>query len=192
MARALGRLRELVEAEGGGQPRVLRTHYASLGAPDLVFDQEAADLAAVDASVAELKRRQANTSRAIGELDGDAAAPLIAGLRRLSAHRRALETERAGLLARRAAWSAAQATPTQIEAWCKGMVGEFAEELTYAERRTVLAVLDVRVTIYRASHTPHYPIIALVGLAHGDSSGTTPATVPSATPPPKTCIRSDC
>ena len=32
--RALGRLRNLVEAAGGGRPRVLRTHYASLGAPD--------------------------------------------------------------------------------------------------------------------------------------------------------------
>jgi hypothetical protein len=45
---ALARLRDLVEAAGGGRPRVLRTHYASLGAPDLVFEQEAADLAALE------------------------------------------------------------------------------------------------------------------------------------------------
>ena len=49
---ALGRLRGLVEAAGGGRPRVLRTHYASLGAPDLVFEQEAADLAALEGQMA--------------------------------------------------------------------------------------------------------------------------------------------
>ena len=48
---ALGRLRELVEGAGGGRPRVLRTHYASLGAPDLVFEQEAADLAALEGQI---------------------------------------------------------------------------------------------------------------------------------------------
>jgi hypothetical protein len=48
---ALGRLRDLVEAAGGGRPRVLRTHYASLGAPDLVFEQEAADLAALEGQI---------------------------------------------------------------------------------------------------------------------------------------------
>ena len=49
---ALGRLRDLVEAAGGGRPRVLRTHYASLGAPDLVFEQEAADLTALEGQMA--------------------------------------------------------------------------------------------------------------------------------------------
>ena len=51
MERALGHLRELVEAAGGGRPRVLRTHYASLGAPDLVFEQEAEDLAALEGQI---------------------------------------------------------------------------------------------------------------------------------------------
>ena len=49
--RALGRLRDLVEAAGGGRPRILRTHYASLGAPDLVFEQEAEDLAALEGQI---------------------------------------------------------------------------------------------------------------------------------------------
>ena len=49
--RALGHLRELVVAAGGSAPRILRTHYASLGAPDLVFEQEAADLAALEAQM---------------------------------------------------------------------------------------------------------------------------------------------
>ena len=49
--RALARLRDLVEAAGGDRPRVLRTHFASLGAPDLIFEQEAADLAALEGQI---------------------------------------------------------------------------------------------------------------------------------------------
>lgn len=40
----LKELRDLVAKAGGRRPRVLRTHYGSLGAPDLLFEQEAADL----------------------------------------------------------------------------------------------------------------------------------------------------
>jgi len=33
-------LREWVEEAGGLNPRIMRTHYGSSGAPDLVFEQE--------------------------------------------------------------------------------------------------------------------------------------------------------
>jgi hypothetical protein len=36
-------LRDWVAEAGGLNPRVLRTHYGSLGAPDLVFEQEVAN-----------------------------------------------------------------------------------------------------------------------------------------------------
>ena len=49
---ALHQLRDMVAAAGGARPRVLRTHYASLGAPDLVFEQEAPDLAALEGQIA--------------------------------------------------------------------------------------------------------------------------------------------
>ena len=48
---ALHHLRELVVAAGGNRPRILRSHYASLGAPDIVFEQEAEDLAALEAQM---------------------------------------------------------------------------------------------------------------------------------------------
>ena len=32
-----------VEEAGGTSPRVMRTHYGSLGAPDLMFEQEVQD-----------------------------------------------------------------------------------------------------------------------------------------------------
>jgi hypothetical protein len=50
----LHKLRDLVVATGGGQPRILRTHYASLGAPDLVFEQEAPDLTALEAQISQV------------------------------------------------------------------------------------------------------------------------------------------
>lgn len=50
----LKKLGEMVTAAGGSRPRVLHTHFASLGAPDIVFEQEAADLAALEAQMKSL------------------------------------------------------------------------------------------------------------------------------------------
>jgi hypothetical protein len=47
----LTRLRDLVAQAGGARPRLLRTHFASLGAPDLVFEQEAPDLATLEREI---------------------------------------------------------------------------------------------------------------------------------------------
>ena len=47
----LRRLRDLVAQSGGQNVRVLRTHFGSLGAPDLVFEQEVADLAALEGEI---------------------------------------------------------------------------------------------------------------------------------------------
>ena len=44
-------LRDLVSQAGGRRPRVLRGHYASLGAPDLIFEQEADDLAELEREI---------------------------------------------------------------------------------------------------------------------------------------------
>ncbi len=48
----LRQLSDLVSQAGGQRPRVLRAHFASLGAPDLVFEQEAPDLAALEREIA--------------------------------------------------------------------------------------------------------------------------------------------
>jgi len=37
-----------VKEAGGARPRILRTHYGSPGAPDLVFEQEVTDLSALE------------------------------------------------------------------------------------------------------------------------------------------------
>jgi hypothetical protein len=41
-------LREWVAEAGGLKPRIMRTHYGSLGAPDLVFEQEVANPEALE------------------------------------------------------------------------------------------------------------------------------------------------
>ena|ERR1700756_3960162 len=51
MEEKLMTLREWVTAVGGLRPRVLRTHYGSLGAPDLVFEQEAPDIGALELQI---------------------------------------------------------------------------------------------------------------------------------------------
>ena len=47
----LQKLAEMVAGAGGTRPRVLRAHFASLGAPDVVFEQEAPDLAALESQI---------------------------------------------------------------------------------------------------------------------------------------------
>ena len=41
----------MVSEVGGLRPRVLRNHFASLGAPDVVFEQEAPDLATLESQI---------------------------------------------------------------------------------------------------------------------------------------------
>jgi hypothetical protein len=51
MQEKLTTLREWVAAAGGLRPRVMRAHYGSLGAPDLVFEQEVSDVGALELQI---------------------------------------------------------------------------------------------------------------------------------------------
>ena len=51
---ALKKLRELVVSAGGSKPKFLHTHFASFGAPDIIFEQEAPDLAALEKQINKL------------------------------------------------------------------------------------------------------------------------------------------
>ena len=55
----LGRLRDLVAQAGGTRVRVLRAHFASLGAPDLVFEQEVPDLQTLEHEIGDVVTRTA-------------------------------------------------------------------------------------------------------------------------------------
>jgi quinol monooxygenase YgiN len=54
----LQKLLALVGEVGGGHPRVLRNHFASLGAPDVVFEQEAPDLDTLEAQIRQVTARE--------------------------------------------------------------------------------------------------------------------------------------
>jgi hypothetical protein len=51
VAEELHKLRAMVAQVGGVRPRILRNHFASLGAPDLVFEQEAPDLETLEKQI---------------------------------------------------------------------------------------------------------------------------------------------
>jgi hypothetical protein len=50
----LKRLREMVRTAGGDGTRILHTHFASLGAADAIFEQEAPDLQTLEKQIREL------------------------------------------------------------------------------------------------------------------------------------------
>jgi len=50
----LKKLRDMVSAAGGTHARILHTHFASLGAADAAFEQEAADLATLEGPIQKL------------------------------------------------------------------------------------------------------------------------------------------
>lgn len=54
---ALQTLMTMVGQVGGGRPRVLRNHFASLGAPDVVFEQEAPNLEALETQINHVTER---------------------------------------------------------------------------------------------------------------------------------------
>jgi hypothetical protein len=47
-------LRQWVEQAGGANPRVMRTHFGSSGAPDLVFEQEVTDPGTLESQIKEV------------------------------------------------------------------------------------------------------------------------------------------
>ncbi len=50
----LKKLREMVNKAGGNGARVLHTHFASLGAADAIFEQEAPDLQTLEKQIHQL------------------------------------------------------------------------------------------------------------------------------------------
>ena len=52
----LKKLREMVGNAGGTGARILHTHFASLGAPDAIFEQNAPDLKTLEDQIGKLTR----------------------------------------------------------------------------------------------------------------------------------------
>jgi len=58
VAQELQKLMAMVSQSGGVQPRVLRNHFASPGAPDVVFEQEAPDLETLETQIKQVTERK--------------------------------------------------------------------------------------------------------------------------------------
>jgi hypothetical protein len=54
----LAMLAKWVAEAGGTNPRIMRTHYGSLGAPDLLFEQEVQDPAMLEEQIKAVTARQ--------------------------------------------------------------------------------------------------------------------------------------
>jgi hypothetical protein len=55
----LGKLVAMVREVGGLRPRVLHNHFASLGAPDVVLEQEALDLETLETQIKQVTENPA-------------------------------------------------------------------------------------------------------------------------------------
>ena len=55
---ALRDLQAMVTAAGGTRSRILRTHFASLGAPDVVFEQDVDDLTELENEIQSVAEKE--------------------------------------------------------------------------------------------------------------------------------------
>lgn len=125
-------------------------------------DPTAADLDALTSALDAVRKKQANLGRAVAVLDdAEAAAPLLAELKALGDRKRHLEAEREALRQRQARWQASQDHLLDLQGWVETVAAN-VHELTYRQKRDLLAALDVNVTLYRADHEPRYAITASI------------------------------
>jgi site-specific DNA recombinase len=116
----------------------------------------AGDLTALEVRIAELHARRQRAARFVVTMDDDdAAAPLIAEMTALANQTRALEAERAALIALHEGWEADQARLADLATWCDHVAGNLPT-LTYAAERDALAALGVQVSVWRTDHSPRW------------------------------------
>jgi DNA invertase Pin-like site-specific DNA recombinase len=140
-------------------------------------DPEAADLATIDRQLEQIARQQANLAQAIAMLgeNPDAVAPLLAQLETLGKQKRAAETERAAIVARQRDREAAREHIRDIQERCRQIAGQMARVTSFADRRAMLEVLGVRLTLYPRDHRPRWvarSIISPAGITSENMIGT--------------------
>ena len=116
------------------------------------------DRLALDRRLAEIDTRRQRAARAVLTLDDEeAAAPLIAEMATLVRQRRALEAERAALVARHEGWEADRDRLTDLAAWCTRVAGALPT-LPYAAKRDALAALGVHAHVWRVNAPKRWEI----------------------------------
>jgi hypothetical protein len=64
----LKKLRDMVVQAGGSRPRILHSHFASLGAPNAVFEQEVPDLAILETQMMQLTATKGYAAPEVGQV----------------------------------------------------------------------------------------------------------------------------
>lgn len=134
-----------------GNPALIEEELARLRADDPTSD----DLAELDRREADIERQEGNLTRALARLAAvQAEAPVLAELERLAKQRAALNREREEVLARQASWQRSQEDLAGLAAWTRHVEAKL-EGMTYEERRWLLEVINLEVTVYRADDAEH-------------------------------------
>lgn len=118
-----------------------------------------ADIAALDRQLDSIDKQRKRVARGVAALDDDeAAAPLLVELKGLAAQKRQLEAERVAAGERFVDHEAHRARLTNLVDWCQH-VADNLPALAYAEKRDLLAALDVSVKLYQKGQpTPRWEI----------------------------------
>lgn len=134
------------------EPEVWIRGFRQLPQDDPVADE----LARIDAADAELATRQQNLARGVAVVnDAHAATPLLAELSAIAGRRQHLESERRKLQDAQRGWTVAQQQLDALVSWCRSID---VDALGYAERRRVIDMLGLSVTVYRKEHRPRWAI----------------------------------
>lgn len=122
-------------------------------------DDNGADIAALDRQLEAIERQRKRVARGMAALDDDeASAPLLVELKGLAAQKRQLDAERTVAAERFLDQEAHRERLTNLVDWCRH-VADNLPALTYAEKRDLLAALDVSVKLYQKGQpTPRWEI----------------------------------
>lgn len=144
-----------------GEPDSIPAELAKMATGEAVTG----DLIAVERALAKNEQRRRNLATNLALLDAGSAGPVREQLAAATEERKRLEVEREGILGREAALKAMQSQLADLTRWCREVAAAL-ESLNYEERRTALAALGVRVTVWRPEHEPAYEITATIPLGH--------------------------
>jgi hypothetical protein len=142
------------------QPEIIEREVERLRTEDPTI----ADRSTVERSLAAVTQQQTNLTRAVAALaDPDASAPLLEAMKATGVRKRALEAERNALEERHEVWAATQIEVGPLAPWIARVAANL-DTMTYEEKRNLLTLLRVQVTVFPKDHTPRYEIRAAVPL----------------------------
>lgn len=145
-------------------------------------DPHALELNGLDRQLESLKAKRTRIARAIAALDDeDANAPLLVELKTLASQVKAIGEEHARLAALAQSWETGRDLLTELATW-SDRVKVNLPDLTYEERRNVLAALGAQVRVLPAPELPRWELTLrwqdLLGTTVSSSSGYTARVSP--------------